>query len=222
MLIMKSGLDLLRRLCMVGLHVIGLWRDGYWAYTQCWWWSVFGTDRCSCSRRCSDWLTSWGLKAWCCCHRCCTGATYSSLSVVLEKPIPHLGCRQEDWEFVRGDVNCFNWNEFIRSTCPVSSLNKALLHVIRDRIPNRQFSFRRGDKPWFDDRGVLVHRAKQRGGHIEREVLVGRRLIENSTLWLDAMLSLSMLMLNKRNSWRIHQMQGSGGPLLEQRSLVLL
>ena len=60
------------------------------------------------------------------------------IDVALEQPIPHLVCRQEvhlknsvDWELVRGDVKSLNRNEIIRSLCPVSSLNEALLRIIR-------------------------------------------------------------------------------------------
>ena len=54
-----------------------------------------------------------------------------------------------------------NWNEIIRSPCPVSTLNEAvLLCVIRNRVSKRTFVVRTGYRPWFDDRCVLVHRAK--------------------------------------------------------------
>ena len=68
---------------------------------------------------------------------------YSAIFIdVLEQPIPHMVCRQEvylkysvDWLLVRGDVKDLNWNEISKSSCPVSSLNEALLNVIRDRVP---------------------------------------------------------------------------------------
>ena len=43
-----------------------------------------------------------------------------------------------DWELVTGDVKGRNWNEIIRSSCPVSSLNEALLRVIMDRAISEQ------------------------------------------------------------------------------------
>ena len=64
--------------------------------------------------------------------------------VVQEKPIPRLVCRQEvnlknsvDLEVVRGDVKLLNWNRLNRCPCQVSSLNEALLHVIRGRVSKR-------------------------------------------------------------------------------------
>ena len=68
----------------------------------------------------------------------------SFVVVVLEQSIPHLVCRQKvylkhsvDWEQVKGDVKGLNWNNIIRSLCPVSNINEALLRVIRNRVPNR-------------------------------------------------------------------------------------
>ena len=55
-----------------------------------------------------------------------------------------------------------NWNEIIMFRCSVSSPNEALLHVIRNRVPKRTLAVITGDKPWFDDRCVLAHRAEQR------------------------------------------------------------
>ena len=55
-----------------------------------------------------------------------------------------------------------NWNEIIRSLCPVSSLNEELLRFISDRVPKQMIVIRTGDEPWFDDRYVLAHRVKQR------------------------------------------------------------
>ena len=72
----------------------------------------------------------------------------------LEQPIPCLLCMQEvcsknsvDWNLVSEDVKDIDWHEIIRSSCPVSSLSKALLHV---------------NKLWVDNRCVLAHRAKQK------------------------------------------------------------
>ena len=88
---------------------------------------------------------------------------------MLEQPIPYLVCRQEvyrknsvNWELVKGDVKGPNWNGIIKSPCPRSSLHEALLRVIRNRVHKRTIVVKTGDKPWFDDRCVLVHRAKQR------------------------------------------------------------
>ena len=63
---------------------------------------------------------------------------------------------------MRGDVKGLNWNGIIRSLCPASLLSEALLRVIRGRVPNLKKTIRTGDKPWFDDRCSLAHRAKQR------------------------------------------------------------
>ena len=52
------------------------------------------------------------------------------------------------------------WN--LESYCPISSLNEELLLVIKDRVPKRTILATTGNKPWFDDRCVLAHRAKQR------------------------------------------------------------
>ena len=87
----------------------------------------------------------------------------------LEQPIPHLVCRQEvylknsvDWELVRKDVKSLHWNGIIKSPCPVSLLNKALLRVSKDRVPKRTIVARTGDKHWLNDRCDLAHRAKRR------------------------------------------------------------
>ena len=91
------------------------------------------------------------------------------MDVMLQQPIPHLVCRQEaylknsiDWELLRGDGKGLNWNGITRFPCSVSSLNEALLRVIRDRVPKRTIVVRTGDKPRFDNRCLLAHRAKQR------------------------------------------------------------
>ena len=55
-----------------------------------------------------------------------------------------------------------NWNGIIRSPCPVSSLNEAVLRIIADRVLKRTIVVKTGDKPWFDDRCSLAHYAKQR------------------------------------------------------------
>ena len=39
-----------------------------------------------------------------------------------------------------------NWNEAIKSPCPVLSLNEALLRVIRVRVPNQTIGARICDK----------------------------------------------------------------------------
>ena len=64
-----------------------------------------------------------------------------------------------------------NWNGIIKSPCPVSLFNDALLRVIRDRVPKRTIVVRTGGKPWFDDRYALAHCAKQRA----YEVWSGRK-----------------------------------------------
>ena len=50
-----------------------------------------------------------------------------------------------NWELVRRDVKGLNLNEIIRSSCPVSSLNETLLHVIRDRAPKQTIVIRTSD-----------------------------------------------------------------------------
>ena len=55
-----------------------------------------------------------------------------------------------------------NWNEIIRFPYSVSSLNEALLCVTRNRVSKQILVVRTDDKPWFDDRCVLAHSAKQR------------------------------------------------------------
>ena len=96
---------------------------------------------------------------------------YSAIFIVavLEQPAPHQVCRQEvnlkqsvNWELVRREVKSLNWNGIIRPSCPVSSLNEALLRVIMDRVSKRTIVVLIGDKPWFDVRCILAHRVKQR------------------------------------------------------------
>ena len=89
-------------------------------------------------------------------------------TIVLEQPTSHLVCGQEvylknsvDWKLVRGDVNGFDLNEIIRFPCPASLLNEAFLRVCRGNVPKRTLVVSTSDKPWFDDRCVLAHRAKQ-------------------------------------------------------------
>ena len=76
---------------------------------------------------------------------------------VLKTPIPHFVCRQEvylknsvDWELTRGNKKGLNCKEIIMFPCPVSSLNKALLRVLRDRAPKRAIVVKAGDKPLFE------------------------------------------------------------------------
>ena len=47
-----------------------------------------------------------------------------------------------DWELVREKVNDLDWNKIIRFPCPASSLNEALLRVLRDRVPKRTIVIR--------------------------------------------------------------------------------
>ena len=44
----------------------------------------------------------------------------------------------------------------------VSTLNEALLCVIRNRVSKRTIAVRTGYKPWFNDLCVLAHLAKHR------------------------------------------------------------
>ena len=65
-----------------------------------------------------------------------------------------------DWELARRDVKSLEWNEIIRSLCPVTLLNETLLHILKDRVSKRTIVIRTGDKPSFDDRCVQAHREK--------------------------------------------------------------
>ena len=91
------------------------------------------------------------------------------MDTVREQPVPHLVCRQEiglknavDWKLVRGDVKGLHCNKIIKPSCPVSTLNEALLHVVTNRVPKRMTVARTGNQPWFYDQCVVTHRAKQR------------------------------------------------------------
>ena len=64
-----------------------------------------------------------------------------------------------DWKLVRRDVKGLDWNESIRSSCQVSSLNE-------DRVPKRTIVVRTDDKPWFNDQCVLSHREQQRASRV--------------------------------------------------------
>ena len=56
-----------------------------------------------------------------------------------------------------------NWNDIIMSPCLVSTLNEALLCVIRNRDSKRTIVDKTGYiKPWLNNTCVLVHRTKQR------------------------------------------------------------
>ena len=81
-----------------------------------------------------------------------TGHGAIFLDVILEQSISHLLCRQKvylknsvDWELLRGDVKGLNWNNIIRSPWPTSTSNKALLCVIRNRVPKRMIMGRTAD-----------------------------------------------------------------------------
>ena len=56
-----------------------------------------------------------------------------------------------DWKLVRGNLKGLNWNGIIRSSFSLSSLNEALLRVIRDTFPRRTIVIRTDDKPCFDE-----------------------------------------------------------------------
>ena len=84
---------------------------------------------------------------------------------MLEQPISYLMCRHEgylkksvNWELVIGNLKGLNWDRIIRSSCPVSFLNEALLHVIRDSFQADECV----DNPWFNDRCAFAHSLKQR------------------------------------------------------------
>ena len=68
----------------------------------------------------------------------------------------------EDSELVRRGLKGLNWKGIIKCPCAVSSLNEALLRIFRDRVPKQIIVGETGDRPWFDDRCVLAHHAKQR------------------------------------------------------------
>ena len=91
------------------------------------------------------------------------------IDVVLELSIPPLVYRQEvylknfvNWELFREVVKGLNWNRII------IIFNEALLRVMRDKVPKQTIVARTGDKPWFVDRCVLAHRAKQRAYRVGR------------------------------------------------------
>ena len=67
-----------------------------------------------------------------------------------------------NWKLVRVAVKGLNENEIIRFRCPVSSLNKTLSRVIKDRVFKRTVVVRTAYKPLFHDRYVWAHRAKHR------------------------------------------------------------
>ena len=86
------------------------------------------------------------------------------IDFVLEQPVPQLVYLKSSvsWELVRRGVKGLKWNGIIRPPFSLSSLSEALLRVIRNRVPKRTIVVGMGDKPWFDNWCVLVHRAKQR------------------------------------------------------------
>ena len=67
-----------------------------------------------------------------------------------------------EWELVREDVKGLSWNEVVTSPFPVSSLNEALLRVIRDKFLKQTIVGIMGDEPWFDEPCALAHRTYQR------------------------------------------------------------
>ena len=91
------------------------------------------------------------------------------MNIVLEQPILHMVCREDaylknsvEWELVRGDVKGLSWNEIIMSSCPLSTLNEALLRAICNRVHKRTIGVRTENKSWCDDQCILGHRAKQK------------------------------------------------------------
>ena len=89
------------------------------------------------------------------------------LDVALGQRIPHVVCRQQVYlknsvhgKLVIGDVKRINCNELISFPCQVSTLNEALLLVIRNRVLNRTIVDRTRNKPCCDDQCVLAHHAK--------------------------------------------------------------
>ena len=96
-----------------------------------------------------------------------------------------------------GDVKGLNWNEIIRSPCQVLSLNKAILRVIRNRVPKGRL--------WLELEislglitGVFSPTTRIRE-HIECGVVVERKLIGGSIRWLVVMLSMCMWKLNEHS-----------------------
>ena len=55
-----------------------------------------------------------------------------------------------------------DWNETIRSSCPLSSLTESLLRILSDKVPKLTIMVRTGDRPLSDNRYVLAHCAKQK------------------------------------------------------------
>ena len=116
------------------------------------------------------------------------------IDVVLEQLIPHVVFRQEVclnnsvyWEVVRRDVKGLNWTGIIRFICLVSSVNEALLRIIKDRALKGTIAVRTGDKPWLIT-GVswLTVRSRE---HIECVVAVGCNLTGRNIGWLIGVLS---------------------------------
>ena len=96
---------------------------------------------------------------------------------------------------VRRDVKGLNCNEIIRSSFRASSLNKALLRVIRDRVPKQTIVGNTIVHTGHQSLGFMtcvVWLTVQSREHIECGVVIRRRLSEKSIGRLVVMLSLSM------------------------------
>ena len=96
------------------------------------------------------------------------------------------------WGLVRKDVKGINWNEIIRSFCPVSTLNKALLSIFPNRVPKRMIVVRTGYKLWLmTSVSWLTVRSR---GHMECRVVVGvgSMLTGRGIGWFVGMFSMYM------------------------------
>ena len=83
----------------------------------------------------------------------------------------------------------------IRFSCPVLSINEALLRDIRDRVPKRTIVVKTSEKPWFDDRCVLAHLGSKE--YIDCRAVVRRKLSGRSIGSHVVLLSWSINMLNE-------------------------
>ena len=82
-----------------------------------------------------------------------------------------------------------HWNEIIRFLCLVTTLNKALLRVIPNRVPKRMIVVKTENKPLFDDQ---CPGSPCKAQHIEWRFVVECRLIERSIEWLIIMFNVCM------------------------------
>ena len=80
---------------------------------------------------------------------------------------------------VKGDVKGLNWNGII-NPLPGIIATQGIVAWYYDRVPKRTIVVRTGDKPCFENRCVLAHRAMQRTYRVWGGVVSGRRLTGES------------------------------------------